>query len=95
MIFAFELEVKLVLKSNGANELRTVTQYAYSLQDAVMQTIYQVNAELGGCEVTVLRIGPPVDDIIKFRQLMQRSDNVLDMLQRKINQVPTGQKTKQ
>lgn len=73
---AYEVELKLVNRNTFDERLVTRTEYAYSVQDAVMQAVVNQAADpgTGSAEVKVLRIGPPQELVLAASQ------SVLDMI---------------
>jgi hypothetical protein len=57
-VYEYEIQVKLRRKATNETEMKTVTEYAYTVADAVMQAAFN-NSDNGTFDVTLVRVSPP------------------------------------
>lgn len=55
-------EVEVAYTQNGKTGLTVRTEYAYSVQDAIMQALFNQGAQ-GASDIVVKRVGPPMEQI--------------------------------
>ena len=82
----YEVTLKLANRNTLERSLVTRTEYAYSVQDAVMQACFNQSAEMetGSADITLVSVGPPAELI--RRASSAATDAIAEELMRAIRQ---------
>lgn len=59
--YPYDVELRFENPNTKEGKLETRRVYAYNVQDAVMQAIYEAAAMAGSSEIKISRVGPPVE----------------------------------
>jgi hypothetical protein len=79
IINKYEVTLRLVNDNTGESREITRTEYAYSVIDAVQQSFFTIAEEAGSAKITVVRIGPPIEDVIAATKEIVQKIKSLDL----------------